>query len=64
MKALQQRQAELERVEQEAVVAEDELSRLQRGLVDFLAREGDKMHGEMVDAKRFVTPPVPHTGLL
>ena len=52
MKALQQRQAALERVEQEAVVAEDELSRLQRGLVDFLGREGDKMHGEMHDAKR------------
>ena len=54
MKALQQRQAALERVEQEAVVAEDELSRLQRGLVDFLGREGDKMHGEMHDAKRWV----------
>lgn len=54
MKALEQRQAALERSEQEAVVAEDELSRLQRGLADFLAKEGDKMNGEMHDAKRFV----------
>lgn len=52
MKALEQRQAALERSEQEAVVAEDELSRLQRGLADFLSREGVKMTGEMHDAKR------------
>jgi Kinesin motor domain len=54
MKALEQRQAALERSEQEAVVAEDELSRLQKGLADFLTKEGDKMTGEMHDAKRFV----------
>ena len=52
LKALQQRQAELERVEQEALIAEDELSRLQRGLVGFLEREGEKMNMEMHDARR------------
>ena len=53
LKALQQRQAELERVEQEALIAEDELSRLQRGLVGFLEREGEKMNMEMHDARRY-----------
>ena len=53
MKALEQRQAALERSEKEVVVAEDELSRLQRGLTEFMSREGVAT-GETHDARRSV----------
>ena len=51
MKALEQRQAALERSEKEVVVAEDELSRLQRGLTEFMSRDG-VVTGETYDARR------------
>ena len=39
-------------MEQEVLVAEDELSRLQKGLVGFLEKEGEKMNLEIHDARR------------
>ena len=52
MKALEQRQTALERSEHEVVVAEDELSRLQRGLADFMSKQGDYMEDDIHDARR------------
>jgi hypothetical protein len=52
MKALEQRQTALERSEHEVVVAEDELSRLQRGLAEFMSKQGDEMEDDIHDARR------------
>jgi hypothetical protein len=52
MKALEQRQTALERSEHDVVVAEDELSRLQRGLGEFMSKQGDYMEDDIHDARR------------
>lgn len=52
MKALEQRQTALERSEQEVAMAEDELSRLQRGLAEFMSKEGNEMVDDIHDARR------------
>lgn len=52
MKALEQRQMALERSENEVVVAEDELSRLQRGLAEFMSREGNELADDIHDTRR------------
>lgn len=52
MKALEQRQTALERSEQEVAMAEDELSRLQRGLAEFMSKEGNEMADDIHDARR------------
>ena len=52
MKALEMRQTTLERSEPEVVVAEDELSRLQRGLAEFMSKQGDYMEDDIHDARR------------
>ena len=52
MKALEQRQTALERSEHDVVVAEDELSRLQRGLAEFMSKQGDYMEDDIHDARR------------
>ena len=54
LKVLQKRQEALDKLEEEAGFVEDELSRLQRKLTDFLQREGDNMVNETMDVKKFV----------
>ena len=41
-------------MEQDATLAEDELSRLQAALTDMMNREGNLLHTEMLGAQRFV----------
>ena len=44
----------INQVEQDATLAEDELSRLQAALTDMMNREGNLLHNEMLGAQRFV----------